>query len=100
MAVGSRRRRIPPGERSFASRCVPCVRRTSPMPSDKALVHVIDDDEAMRESLAFLLGTAGIDVQTYDSATAFLEVAAKVKAGCVITDVRMPGLTGIELLQR
>ncbi len=70
------------------------------MPSDKALVHVIDDDEAMRESLAFLLGTAGIDVQTYESAAAFLEVAAKLEAGCVITDVRMPGLSGIELLQR
>jgi two-component system, LuxR family, response regulator FixJ len=70
------------------------------MPSDRALVHVIDDDEAMRESLAFLLGTAGIDVRTYESAAAFLEVADEVKAGCVITDVRMPGLSGIELLQR
>jgi two-component system, LuxR family, response regulator FixJ len=70
------------------------------MPSEKAVVHVIDDDEAVRQSLAFLLGTAGIDVQTYDSATAFLDVAPKVKAGCVITDVRMPGLSGIDLLRR
>src|SRR3954447_16214069 len=70
------------------------------MPSDSAMVHVIDDDEAVRESLAFLLGTAGIDVQTYDSATAFLDVAAKIKAGCVITDVRMPELSGIDLLRR
>ena len=36
------------------------------MPSDKAIVHVIDDDEAVRQSLAFLLGTAGIEVQTYE----------------------------------
>ena len=70
------------------------------MPSDKGLVRVIDDDEAVRQSLAFLLGTAGIDVQTYDSATAFLGVAPKVKAGCVITDVGMPGLSGIDLLHR
>jgi two-component system, LuxR family, response regulator FixJ len=70
------------------------------MPFDKAVVHVIDDDEAVRQSLAFLLGTAGIDVQTYGSAAAFLDVAPKVKAGCVITDVRMPELSGVELLRR
>lgn len=70
------------------------------MPSDKAVVHVIDDDEAMRDSLAFLLGTAGIDVQTYESAAAFLDVVAKVETGCVITDVRMPDISGIELLRR
>jgi len=70
------------------------------MPSDKAVVHVIDDDEAMRQSLAFLLGTVGIEVQTYESAVAFLEVAPTVKAGCVITDVRMPGLSGVELLRQ
>ncbi len=70
------------------------------MPSDKAIVHVIDDDEAVRQSLAFLLGTAGIDVQTYESAVAFLDVAAEVKLGCVITDVRMPELSGVDLLRR
>ena len=68
--------------------------------TDKALVHVIDDDEAVRQSLAFLLTTAGFDVQTYESAPRFLDEAAKIKAGCVITDVRMPGMTGIELLRR
>jgi two-component system, LuxR family, response regulator FixJ len=70
------------------------------MPSDKAIVHVIDDDDAVRESLAFLLGTAGIDVQTYESAVAFLKVAPEVKLGCVITDVRMPELSGVDLLRR
>jgi two-component system response regulator FixJ len=70
------------------------------MPSDKAIVHVIDDDEAMRQSLAFLLGTVGMEVQTYESAVAFLDVAPTVKAGCVITDVRMPGLSGVELLRQ
>lgn len=70
------------------------------MPSDKAVVHVIDDDEAMRQSLAFLLEAVGMEVQTYESAVAFLEVAPTVKAGCVITDVRMPGLSGVELLRQ
>lgn len=70
------------------------------MPSDKAIVHVIDDDEAMRQSLAFLLGAVGMEVQTYESAVAFLKVAPAVKAGCVITDVRMPGLSGVELLRQ
>jgi two-component system, LuxR family, response regulator FixJ len=70
------------------------------MPAERAMVHVIDDDEAMRQSLAFLLGTAGLAVQTYESAAPFLKVAAEVKDGCVITDVRMPELSGIDLLRR
>lgn len=70
------------------------------MSADKAIVHVIDDDDAVRESLAFLLGTAGIDVQTYESAVAFLKVAPDVRLGCVITDVRMPELSGVDLLRR
>jgi two-component system, LuxR family, response regulator FixJ len=70
------------------------------MPSDQAIVHVIDDDEAVRQSLAFLLAAAGIEVQTYESATGFLDVATTVKTGCVITDVRMPEVSGIDLLRR
>src|SRR5262245_28032727 len=70
------------------------------MPADQAIVHVIDDDEAVRQSLAFLLGTAGIAVKTHESATAFLSVVSSVKADCVITDVRMPELSGIDLLRR
>jgi len=70
------------------------------MPSDKAVVHVIDDDEAMRQSLAFLLGTVGMKVQTYESAMAFLAVAPEIKSGCIITDVRMPEVSGLDLLRR
>jgi two-component system response regulator FixJ len=70
------------------------------MPSDQAIVHVIDDDEAVRQSLAFMLGTAGINVQTHESATAFLNVASSVRADYVITDVRMLELSGIDLLRR
>jgi two-component system, LuxR family, response regulator FixJ len=68
------------------------------MPSDT--VHVIDDDEAARHSLAFLLKSAKIDVKSYDSARAFLDIAATVTSGCIITDVRMPEITGIDLLRR
>jgi two-component system, LuxR family, response regulator FixJ len=70
------------------------------MPSEAPIVHVIDDDEAARHSLAFLLGTAKIEVKTYESATAFLAIAANVKSGCIITDVRMPEISGIDLLRR
>ena len=70
------------------------------MPTEASIVHVIDDDEAARDSLAFMLSTAKIDVKTYDSATAFLAVAANVKSGCIITDVRMPEISGIDLLRR
>ena len=69
------------------------------MPPDP-VVHVIDDDEAARDSLDFMLRTARFDVRTYDSAAAFLEALPQVASGCVITDVRMPGLSGIDLLKR
>jgi two-component system response regulator FixJ len=63
------------------------------------LVHLIDDDEAVRSSLAFLLSTARIGVQTYETAAAFLAALPDAKHGCVVTDVRMPGMSGIDLLR-
>src|SRR5215467_9686896 len=96
----SRRSPIRAAARSFASRCAPPRRRSSAMPTDKAIVHVIDDDEAVRQALAFQLGSAGIDVRTYESAAVFLKVAPTVQAGCIITDMRMPELSGIDLLRR
>ena len=68
--------------------------------STDAVVHVIDDDDAARDSLAFLLRSSQIAVQTRESAIAFLEALPEVKNGCIITDVRMPELDGIELLRR
>ena len=65
-----------------------------------AVAHVIDDDEAVRQSLEFLLRTAGVAARTYDSAAAFLNELPTIEGGCVITDVRMPGISGIELLRR
>src|SRR4249919_3543267 len=64
------------------------------------VVHIVDDDEAVRQSLAFLLSTAGIPVRVYESATSFLAALASLQSGCLITDVRMPDMTCIELLQR
>src|SRR5262245_24473885 len=70
------------------------------MPSEKGAVHIIDDDDALRESLAFLLSTVRIEVVTYASAAAFMEAMPGAKVSCVITDVRMPGMSGIDLLKR
>jgi two-component system response regulator FixJ len=63
---------------------------------NESVVHVIDDDQAVRESIAFLLEATGLDVQIYESAPAFL-AASDRPTGCIITDVRMPEMTGIEL---
>ena len=67
---------------------------------DKGRVYVIDDDEAMRDSLNFLLDSADFNVTLFESALNFLDVLPKLEFGCVVSDVRMPGLDGIELLKR
>jgi len=66
----------------------------------KGNVYVIDDDEAMRDSLLFLLDSAGYKVTLFESATSFLDSLPKLAFGCVVSDVRMPGIDGIELLKR
>lgn len=63
-------------------------------------VHVIDDDGEVRESLAAVLGGAGFAVQAYVSAQAFLDGIEDAAPGCVVTDVCMPQMTGLELLHR
>ena len=63
-------------------------------------VYVLDDDEAMRDSLEFLLGAADFHVTLFESAQHFLDALPGVDFGCVVSDVRMPGIDGIELLQR
>ena len=64
------------------------------------VVHIIDDDEAVRDSLAFLLDCADLAVRSYASAVAFLEELPDLDRACVITDVRMPEMSGVELVQR
>lgn len=61
-------------------------------------VHIIDDDEAVRDSLAVLLELNDLPVETYPSAQAFLDALAKGAEGCVVTDVQMPDMNGLELL--
>ena len=65
---------------------------------DNRVVHIVDDDEAVRQSLAFLLSSTGLAVRLYDSAAAFLDGFQGAQEGCLITDLRMPGMTGLELL--
>ena len=66
----------------------------------RRVVHVIDDDEGLRESLAFLLRSAQLEVRSFDSAKVFLEKLPDAVPGCVVTDIRMPDMSGIELLRR
>lgn len=62
-------------------------------------VHVVDDEEIVREVLSALLSAADYDVQTYESPRSFLERLPELESGCVITDVQMPDMTGLQLLQ-
>lgn len=66
----------------------------------KGHVYVIDDDAAMRDSLNFLLDSAGFGVTLFDDAQTFLDALPGLTFGCVLSDVRMPGIDGIELLKR
>jgi two-component system response regulator FixJ len=68
--------------------------------SHSGKVYVIDDDAAMRDSLDFLLSSAGFNVRLFDSAQTFLQELPGMESGCVVTDVRMPGIDGIELLRQ
>src|SRR5450432_3705121 len=67
---------------------------------DKEKIYVIDDDEAMWDSLSFLLDSAGFNVTLFESAVNFLDALPGLDFGCVVSDVRMPGVDGIELLKR
>ncbi|RUV43403.1 response regulator, partial [Mesorhizobium sp. M5C.F.Ca.IN.020.29.1.1] len=64
------------------------------------LVHVVDDDVDVRKSLGFLLATSDFAVRLYESASVFLATATGNLDGCIVTDVRMPGIDGIEFLRQ
>ncbi|MDB5521563.1 MAG: fixJ [Tardiphaga sp.] len=65
----------------------------------EASVHVIDDDDAVRDSLAFLLRSIKLPVQVYDSGIAFAKVLPSLRKGCIVSDIRMPGYSGLDLLR-
>jgi two-component system response regulator FixJ len=69
------------------------------MAIDDYTVHVVDDEEAVRKSLAFLLTMSGFTVRVHDSATGFLALAPTIRNGCLVTDLRMPDMNGVELLR-
>lgn len=64
------------------------------------IVYLVDDDEEVRRSLSFLLGTAGVASKVYESAPRFLEKFQPGPDGCILSDVRMPGMDGLELLRQ
>jgi two-component system response regulator FixJ len=66
--------------------------------TDNPTVHVIDDDDALRNFVGLFLVNEGLDVRTYASATEFVSALGSAPTGCVVTDVRMPGMSGMELL--
>jgi len=68
--------------------------------SHRGNVFVIDDDDAMRDSLDFLLGSADFSVTFFESAHQFLDALSSADFGCVVSDIRMPGIDGLELLKR
>ncbi len=71
-----------------------------PRLSEPPLIAIVDDDEAVREALSDLLQVEGLSTRTFDSAVAFLAVESRADFDCVISDVRMPELDGLELLRR
>jgi FixJ family two-component response regulator len=68
--------------------------------SDVPLVYVVDDDDAVRDSLGMLLKAIGLKYETYPSALDFLQHYQPTRHACLVADIRMPGLSGLELQQR
>lgn len=62
------------------------------------IIHIIDDDDAIRAALSLLMQAESIPYKTYSSAEEFLDEHAQLKLGCLILDIRMPGMNGLELL--
>lgn len=70
------------------------------MQIDDYVVHIVDDEEPVRKSLAFLLTTIGFTVRVHESATSFLATLRDGGKACLVTDLRMPDMSGVELLER
>ena len=66
---------------------------------ERRMIHIVDDDDAIRRSASFMLKTSGFDVRTWASGVAFLKDAREVEAGCILLDVRMPEMDGLQVQQ-
>jgi len=67
--------------------------------TDRRMIHIVDDEDAIRRSASFMLKTSGFDVQTWPSGVAFLKEARNIQPGCILLDVRMPEMDGLEVQQ-
>jgi len=72
----------------------------SDKPMDDKTIFVVDDDKAVRDSLSWLISSVGLHVETFGSAQDFLDVYDPTRPGCLLVDVRMPGMSGLELQKR
>ena len=68
--------------------------------SHDGMVHVIDDDAAIRDSISFLLDVSGLQATTYESARAFLDRLDEAERGCIVSDIRMPDISGLDLVRK
>jgi FixJ family two-component response regulator len=76
------------------------ARSADAVTNDRAVVHVIDDDESPREALSLLFPSVGLDVRTYTSVQEFVDARAHDGPGCIVLDVRLPGISGLEFQSR
>jgi FixJ family two-component response regulator len=76
------------------------VRAGNTAKNDQAIAHVIDDDISLRDALDLLLPTVGLDVRTYTSVQEFLDAGAHDGPGCIVLDVRLPGISGLDFQSR
>lgn len=67
--------------------------------SEGRLIHLVDDDAGIRRSVGFMLKTSGHRVETYESGTDLLKKSGSLDEGCILLDIRMPGMDGLEVQQ-
>lgn len=77
----------------------PAPRKNTPADSEPT-VFIVDDDEAMRKAMALLMRSVGLKTRVYPSAQAFLDEVKPISQGCLLADVRMPGMSGLDLQER